>query len=759
MPGRKIIFIAALAMWSLQAKALPVHVTFNWPAGMPASTLRQVHIRAVRMAGYTDRAVPIEAEAALAGVMMNLGDGVWQVRASAPGYWSQEAQVAVDRQAPDSVQLALWPAALLHGEISTAGGEPLPNTLEIRLSATPSLARETTTHTAISQSKPILPHADLTCQISTGAWSCLGPAGLFDLQLDASGYAPRYIWGINLKAAESTDLGQTVLRQTASVFGRVVQPNGSDPPGPCMANLQVDAERGAPEANSEFASGGKTSFFAPLNPRGYFQITGVSPGRYMLLVACQEASAFRELRVQEGSETRINPPLTLGELTLNITVTPKVDPAGRPWQLTVDETNPYFLRIAGKAATSKDGRWVRRGLMAGNYRVTVRSSDGSSWLERYFNLGAHSGPLSLHLASVSVAGRITLSSQPVLARLVFFNNSGAQSATFKSENDGRFQGLLPIDPNMHQAKWTVVAHVAQPPISQRLLGVSVPVNGGSRAWLDLDLPAVPVRGSVVSEDGKPQAAAQVVFQDSSGIQTTTSTDDAGNFEMSDLPPGKYTAVADSPEGSSDRTPFEVSEGGGGELKLVLNPYKRVPFYVVSSQGPVANATVQVWVRPGVPQAFTHTDQNGRFEVTLPPEIKEVGLTVGAPGYALKLTRLRISSGPDASPDANTITLDDSGGTLVLNFPQPGATPDGSGTLYLVHEGTIQDAQTVAGWGTNQAGIGNNGSAIVNEIEPGDYALCRVDPAKTAILWSDSLPSDRCRKGSLEEGETLTLTPR
>jgi hypothetical protein len=289
----------------------------------------------------------------------------------------------------------------------------------------------------------------------------------------------------------------------------------------------------------------------------------------------------------------------------------------------------------------------------------------------------------------------------------------------------------------------------------------VPVGGGATKWLDLELPTIAVRGSVVSVEGQPQHGVEVTFKNSSSIRTTTSTDDAGNFEMPDLPPGKYTATAASPEGSSDRTPFEVTEGSESDLKLVLNPSMRTAFYVVSSQGPVANAAVQVWIKPGVPRAFARTGQDGRFEVELPPGSTEVGLTIGAPGYALKLTRMKVPTDDDESPDsANTVALDDSGGKLVLNLQPPGGARDSSGTLYLVHDGAIQEALTIAGWGTEQAGSNGNRPAVVEAIDPGKYALCLVaDPSQISALWSGPLPSDRCRTGAVEQGETLTLAPQ
>ena len=765
MLGRRVLLVAALAFRGSQAGALPVHVALDWPAGMPASAPEHARIQAIWKAGPANNGVPVEvnAEAGPDGVVLDLGDGVWQVQASAPGYWSQGTDVVVGRQAPGSVRLAFWPAASLHGKILTAGGEPLPETVEVRLSSIPDNVGETSAPQApVPRPEPSPSSAELSCRVDQETWSCQGPAGLFDVQLEAAGYVPRYEWGLSLKAAESADLGRTELRRTGSVFGRAVRKDGSNPPGPCQATLQADVERrGGPGSEPESAPQGETSFSVPLTERGYFQVVGVQPGRHVLAVECQAASGFLDLRVQADSETRIDPPLPLEELTLDIAVTPKVDPEGRPWQLTVDATAPRLRQIADKATTSADGRWVRRGLTAGSYRVTVNSSDGTPWPQRYFELGAGSGPLSLHLAFVRVAGRVTLGIQPVRGRLVFSSDTLGEPATLTSDDHGSFQGLLPVESDVQETIWTVEAHGAQPPINRRLEGVSVPsVAGGATAWLELALPTIAVRGTVVSEEGQPQHGVQVTFEDAGRARTDATTDDAGSFELPNLPPGKYTVVAESDEGVSERTTIEVVEGSESELKLILKPSKSIPFYVVSSQGPVADAAVQVWIAPGTPRSFTRTDQDGKFEVKLPTGITEVGLTVGAPGYALKLTRLPISSESDVPPDANTITLDASGGTLELNFQPPGRALDSPATPYLVHDGAIEFAGALADWGSNQAGAIGNGSSVVEAIEPGVYALCLLaDPSELAALWLGALPPDRCRKGSVERGRTLTLSPR
>lgn len=762
---RKIrsVLIFALGIWAPRAVAVPVHVSFDWPRNIPASASAIVHVEAVQTAGPNAMAQPIEADSAPQGMVLNLGAGVWRLQASVAGYWSQGTDVEVTQAAPLDLRLALWPAASLHGILVTAGGEPLPETITLRLSSVRSVIEEKNRSLkTVQQLIPGPSRGELQCRVMAGIWNCLLPAGVFDIRLEAAGYTPRYAWGVNLKAAESTDFGRTELLRTASVFGRVLRKDGSNAPLPCRATLGPNMERRTPvdsyEAPENMATGQTTSPVS-INPRGFFQIVGVAPGRYVLVVACPDASGFRELRVQADTETRLDPPLQLEELTLYISTIPSTDPAGQPWKLTLYATSPHYLMITDGANTGTDGRWTRHGLMAGNYHVVVRNSNGTEWLQKYFDLDKNTGPLTLSLGSVSVAGRVTMNSQPVHARLLFTNDNGGSSATLMSDVEGRFQGLLPTGRAAEDAIWTVEAHIMQPPATQRVLGVRVrPASGNAATWLDLELPAIPVRGIVVSPDGKPQYGVQVTFENSSGIRTTTSTDTNGKFEMLDLPAGAYTAVADSGEGSSDRTPFKVTESGGSELKLVLHPFKRYSFSVVSNQGPVEGAAVQVWIKPGVTWAFSRTDENGRFEVSLPPGTPELGLTIGAPGYAIKLTRLPITSDGTESPDANTITLSDSGATLVLNFKDPGV-PENPEPLYIVHNGSIQDARTIAGWGTSNPGTLGEQSAVVDAIEPGAYALCpATNTAELAALWSGPLPSS-CIEGSVDSGETLTLTPR
>ncbi len=770
--ARRLGIGAALACCALQAWAGTAHLFYDWPAGRP-TTGAQVEIDAVSMAGAEASAAPVRSESGLDGAVLNLGEGVWLVQVFMAGYWSQGAAVTVNGQAPASVRIAFWPAATLRGEIAPAEGESLPKMLSVKLSTHPAAGAPGDAAKAEPQ-EPRPASAILVCPIETGGpngtgrWKCMGPAGLFDARLEVEGYAPRYAWGVRLTAGASVDLGATELRRFLSVSGRAVRKDGSVPAGPCQATLRPDAERGGgPDAESRNAPPEEKTFAVSLNPQGFFQIVGVMPGNHALSVECPEASGFTLLNVQPSGETKVDSPLTLEELPLEVVLSPRTDPSGQPWRVTLDATAPRLRRIAATVTATADGRWTRHGLMAGTYRIAVRSADGMEWLRKDFDLRPGAGPLVLHLAAVRVAGTVLLNGQPVCARLLFSNEDGGDPVPLQSDEGGHFAGRLPIAAGVPDSVWAVEAHVKRPETVRRLTGIDVPtVAAGSSAWLDLELPSMPVRGIVVSEDGKPQSDAQVTFKSArSGYQVTVTSDETGSFEAADLPAGMYEASAESSRGRADPVPLAIEEGAESRLKMILHPNLHIPFHVLSKDGePIEDATVQVWIPPGVPQALGRTDREGRFEATLPPGTTEVALTVSAADYALRMVKIPVSSttgsGGTGSPaDQNAVTLDTNGGSLTLNFEPAEGALDRSATLVLLHQNALVDARTLPGWGTDQAGGNASGPAEVDEIEPGDYALCVLtDPSQLAALWQGDAPPERCSVGTVKSGQLLTLTP-
>lgn len=216
MPGRKALFGAASLLYGLQIAAAPVHVKPDWPNGRPPASQALIHIQAVRIVGSAENTAPVEVESTPDGTVLDLGDAVWQFHASADGYWSQETEVAVTGQTPVSVRLILWPSASLQGDIRMLEGELPSSSIKVQLNAAPGMDGANGNSQQAEQGPA---HAELNCRISAGSWNCPAPVGLYDIRLEAAGFAPRYLWGVRLEKGKSSGTGSTVLRRTASVLG------------------------------------------------------------------------------------------------------------------------------------------------------------------------------------------------------------------------------------------------------------------------------------------------------------------------------------------------------------------------------------------------------------------------------------------------------------------------------------------------------------------------------------------------------------
>jgi hypothetical protein len=500
---------------------------------------------------------------------------------------------------------------------------------------------------------------------------------------------------------------------------------------------------------------GETTFAATPDRHGFFQLVGVPAGEHELSVECSEATASKSVVVSDDVETLIEEPIVLAAAVLDVVVTPRLDPERRPWRLSVYATAPRWRAIAEAAAVSAEGRWSRRGLPPGSYHVEIASEDGTVWARRALDLADRLESLAIAVPLLAVSGRVQLASRPLSARLEFSDGEGGEPVRVDSREDGLFDASLPVARSGAGRRWTVEVHSVSPPVNRRLENVAIAAAPGETAtWLELTLPVVGIRGSVLSEDGGPQGGAVVTAENAdTASRTVVTTDGAGSFEIASLPPATYRLTAEAPAGSSEPASVEVAEGAEQELQLVLRRATRLTGRVVSDEGPVEGAGLQIWVAPGVPRTFVSTDAQGRFEASLPPETADVGITVTAPGFPVKLTRETFVDG-----EPITITLAAPAGRLELVVPpDAGSSSVESTGTYLACDGAIESVGTLATWAQLDGGGEREGEVVVPRMEPGLYALCRLGPQDQPAVWRGALPSQRCATGELAAGGTLRLS--
>jgi hypothetical protein len=745
--------LAALAACALvqaaSALAAPVEVRLEWPQGQPVGPGPTIRVEAVLRAARGPVPVPqaVSVSSAPGGTRLDLAAGVWTLTASSPGFWSEPLDVDVGSQPTASAHLALWPSAVLRGEfVAFDGAEPLA-LFDLHLRPSGAIAQATSTGGVVPRELVV------RCPVADGRWACLVPAGTFDLALRPEGRVPYYAWDLRLMAGSEERVGAIVLRRESSVAGRIRRADGSVPEGPCTATIRIaPARRQTPLGTTQ--TRGEMTFAGTPDRRGFFQVIGVTPGEHDLSVECLGASCSMSVSVRPDTETLLEDPLILDEVTLDVAVSPRLDPSRRPWRLNVQATAPRWRLIADAARVSSEGRWSTRGLVPGSYRVEVASEDGTLWAQRSLELTRRSGLVVIETPLMALSGRVQLATRPLSARLEFVSGDGGEPVRVESREDGLFDAYLPAPRSSTPQRWTVEVHSLAPPVNRRIEDVVIRASPGeAAAWLELTLPVVAVRGTVLSEDGDAQRGAVVMAENvATASNIVITTDGDGSFEFVSLPEGSYRVVAEAPTGSSEPATVDVADGVEEDLRLVLRRATRFVGQVTSDEGPVADAGIQIWLPPGVPRTFVRTDAQGRFETSLPPDTSDVALTVIAPGLPIKMTRESFGDG-----EPITVPLGSAAGSLILAVPaDTGAQAPDSASLYVARSGAVESLGTLATWARLDGGGERGNEVVIPRLEPGIYALCRLGPQDVPALWGGAVTRERCAQGEVVAGRTLRL---
>ncbi|HYH45526.1 MAG TPA: carboxypeptidase-like regulatory domain-containing protein, partial [Thermoanaerobaculia bacterium] len=265
---------------------------------------------------------------------------VWQVRVEAPGYWSQPVPAVTPGLLPGAppeparAVVDLLPAGRVAGELRPPADRRMPAELALRLRSAPGV-------------RPVLEEAQLTCPVTAeGRFECAVPAGQLDLRLRAHGFLTHSFWGVKVPAGGVFAAGPLALRPGASVVGWVA------PPGPnfryqdCTAVLEP-YRIGNPPSLADVERAPALGQTATVNSRGYFEITGVAPGGYRLVVRHPRwaPAEVAPLNVLDGAETEIHSIALRPPADLEVRLEPARSPGGGGWQVTLlaQGTDPNHL--------------------------------------------------------------------------------------------------------------------------------------------------------------------------------------------------------------------------------------------------------------------------------------------------------------------------------------------------------------------------------------------------------------------------------
>ncbi|MEM9291877.1 MAG: carboxypeptidase-like regulatory domain-containing protein [Acidobacteriota bacterium] len=511
---------------------------------------------------------------------------------------------------------------------------------------------------------------------------CRAPVGTYHLRLKVPGFASLFLWNQQLPGSLKA-LGQFSLIPGSSLVGRA-QLEASTDCGQLRCEVEIepltfavldDREEGAPTLQrSRYA----------VQPNGFFQLTGLSPGQARLRVRAEGFAPAPPLTVElrPGLETTLLDPVVLRPpVTTPFAVSPTLSPKGRPWTLHLRSLEDR--REAPRSAeTDVEGSAVFRDLPAGRYRYSVES-DSDRWAHGEIELQAGGEPVEIEVPWIFVEGTVTSEDEPVHAKLWFGRRNAPLRHFVDTGDDGTYRialsraGLWPVTVELPHLR------VRGAPTTFSTRSIEVPwVPPGETTGLDIGLPSGRLVGRVLGPRERivdcdvnlqRDVLGEFAPSDAAALRPATAsarTNPDGEFQLEHLTTGSARITARCPTGSTSTAEVEIVDGETKGPVLLELPLKGgLSGQVVGPLGPVAGARVFVWPRSteGTPRPTTMeyqrtTDLEGRFQFSPVAGIEGYTLTAMAPGLAARLLEAPISG-------EISISLNGEGGRLILEMPE------------------------------------------------------------------------------------------
>lgn len=648
---------------------------------------------AVLTAVADDRRIsPVETVVARArqpAVLELSNDQAWQLRLRSENCWSTTS-TWIPRSA-NELSLELFSSAVLEGEFVLRAEKP-PRTLQASAFRVP---QDQNSVAQLAEAEP------LDCLLAFPKWTCSLPAELpVDVRLEPQGFAPLYVWNVTMAPAGRRDLGPQKLVAGASVAGWVQNAEGVPLADATLTLASLQPEH--PGAARAVA----TQHRVRSDARGFFQLTGVSPGDYRLVSQAPPLApaVVTVLTVRPLAVITWPRPLRHSRsVTLRVSIDPARNSDDTAWEVAATELvslTPGSPRVSTRLSVDADGLWTAAGLRPDRYELVVKDARGSVVDRSHVDL-SNGAPatLTLSLHPVKVMGVLKVGDDPLAAADVRFASGSGKSFFVTTDEDGHFEAAFP-----GPGRWSPLVYPYGRLERTQVRAAPIEVLPQQAGTLELVLPGGRLRGRVVRRDETPVKAAVHVVRDSALVaQRVTNVD--GMFDFIGLAESSYEVSAESEDGATPR-PLQVSVRADEttDIEMAVDSYRTVFGTIHTPNGlPASGAIVRISTDGGLSWSDLVVGVEGRFEYVVPSGVSEVEIL--ALTYSYPAAMLRIALGDE--PRSVTINLLPIGGVLRVE-------PD---RAYLVRGNVVAPLPMFHLPGS---------FAVMPRVhlEPGNYAVCR-----------------------------------
>ena len=533
-----------------------------------------------------------------------------------------------------TVQLA--PGGAIRGVVSDAQGEPVANA---------EVAAQGADRDGLSF---LLGEAESTAAVTAAdgsfALEDLAPGRTLDLVVTHPGFGPTSAPGV---AVPTPTPLRVVLRPTARVSGRVLDPDGKPVAGATVA-VSEDARE---LSSSRSMGGGPKQGIA--DDEGGFAFADVAPGPFELSAdAPQHQSAeLRGLEVKPGQElSGLEIVLPPGASVEGRVLSPEGSPVPNAWVAVVEAARAGTAAFSSlRSSTDADGHYRIEGIAPGPHTLEA-SSEGYRRAVHDVEAKGETRGVDFQLdRGLEVSGRvIDNAGNPVAGAVVFVAGGGGNSRVTDSQEDGSFRvaGLENGKYSLHASPRGVDSGSS----AETLVTLAgAPVGG-----IELRISAVEgtVAGRLTGLD-LSQLSRVRVWVDS--MFHLGSVDADGNYRILHLRPGPTTVHALVPDTPLRAEGTVTVEPGTAEARLDLHfgGGHALSGVVLRNGEPLADAGVLLG---GTGDGQTaSTDHQGGFRFAGLADGSYV-LTVVTPGDAHHIEKVELSGDQTIRVEMRTASL-------------------------------------------------------------------------------------------------------